>query len=189
MPDTVLVLVAPEFDDLEVWYPRLRLEEAGYTVRFAGLGEDEYRGRGGLTCTADGTVADFPVYDLAGVVIPGGWAPDRLRRDPEVLEHLRTLDQLGRMIACICHGGWVLISAGLVRGRRLTSTAGIRDDLVNAGAHWTQAPVVIDRNLVTSRLARDLPAFGLAMIEVLAAQTASEESDAPDPSLPDDEST
>ncbi|MDP2311591.1 MAG: type 1 glutamine amidotransferase domain-containing protein [Pseudomonadota bacterium] len=173
MPDTVLVLVAAEFDDLEVWYPKLRLEEAGYNVRFAGLGDDEYRGRSGLSCTTDGTVADFPVYDIAGIVIPGGWAPDRLRRDPEVLEHLRTLDRLGRMIACICHGGWVLISAGLVRGRRMTSTTGIRDDLVNAGANWIQAPVVIDRNLVTSRLSRDLPVFGQAMIDVLAAQPSS----------------
>ena len=173
MPDTVLILVGPDFDDLEVWYPRLRLEEAGYAVRIAGLGEDEYRGRHGLACPTDGIVTDFPVQDLAGMVIPGGWAPDLLRRDPDVLDHLRALDRYGRMIACICHGGQVLISAGLVRGRRMTSTLGIRDDLANAGADWIQAPVVIDRNLVSSRVSRDLPAFGLAMVEVLAAQSSS----------------
>jgi protease I len=87
-----------------------------------------------------------------------------------VLARVRELDVKKRMIAAICHGPWVLISAGIVRGRRLTSTLGIRDDLVNAGADWSQAPVVIDGNLVSSRLARDLPAFGQAMIEVLAAQ-------------------
>ena len=173
MAELVLVLVAPEFDDLEVWYPRLRLEEAGYAVRFVGLGDDEYRGRAGLSCTPDGTIADVPLEDVVGTVVPGGWAPDRLRRDPEVLEHLRELDRQGKMVACICHGGWVLISAGIVRGRRMTSTVGIRDDLVNAGAIWSQAPVVIDRNLVSSRLSRDLPAFGLAMVEVLSARSTS----------------
>lgn len=169
MSDTVLLLVAPEFDDLEVWYPKLRLEEAGYAVRTAGLGEDEYRGRAGLSIAADGAVTDFSAHDLAGIVIPGGWAPDRLRRDPDVLACVRTVDRRGGLVAAICHGGSVLVSAGIVRGRRLTSTLGIRDDLVNAGADWIQAPVVIDGNLVTSRLVRDLPAFGLAIVEVLAA--------------------
>jgi protease I len=169
MSDTVLIVVGPEFDDLEVWYPKLRLEEAGYTVVVAGLGDDEYRGRAGLSIAVDGAMSDFSPYDLAGIVIPGGWAPDRIRRDPGVLDCVRTLDKRGYLVAAICHGGSVLASAGVVRGRRLTSTLGIRDDLVNAGADWTQAPVVIDRNLVTSRLARDLPAFGLALIDVLAA--------------------
>jgi protease I len=170
MPDTVLILVAPEFDDLEVWYPKLRLEEAGYRVRVAGLGDDEYRGRAGLSVAVDGAIADFSPLDLAGVVIPGGWAPDQLRRNPDVLGCVRSLDQRGLLVAAICHGGSVLVSAGIARGRRVTSTVGIRDDLVNAGADWIQAPVVIDGNLVTSRLARDLPAFGQAIIEVLGAR-------------------
>lgn len=173
MPDTVLILVGPEFDDLELWYPKLRLEEAGYAVRTAGLGDDEYRGRAGLSIAVDGAIGDFAPEDLSGIIVPGGWAPDRLRRDPEVLAAVRALDEEGRLVAAICHGGSVLISAGICRGRRMTSTLGIRDDLVNAGADWIQAPVVIDGNLVTSRLARDLPAFGLALIEVLqnGAQT------------------
>lgn len=173
MTDTVLILVGPEFDDLEVWYPKLRLEEAGYDVRIAGLGEDEYRGRAGLSIAADGAISDFSAYDLAGIVIPGGWAPDRLRRDPGVLGCVRAVDERGGLVGAICHGGSVLVSAGIVRGRRMTSTLGIRDDLVNAGADWIQAPVVIDENLVSSRLTRDLPAFGLALVEVLAAAAST----------------
>ena len=169
MADTVLLLVAPEFDDLEVWYPKLRLEEAGYTVRVVGLGDEAYSGRSGLSIDTDGAIADYRQAELAGVIVPGGWAPDWLRRDPDVLGCLREADARGALIGSICRGGSVLISAGIVRGRRLTSTLGIRDDLLNAGADWTQAPVVIDRNLVTSRLSRDLPAFGLALVEVLSA--------------------
>ena len=167
MPSIVLLLVGPEYGDLELWYPKLRLEEAGYNVRIAGLGEDRYRGRGGLRCPTDSTVSDFPAADLLGVIVPGGWASDYLRRDPSVLTRVRELDAEGKLVAAISHGAWVLASAGILPGRRVTSTMGIRDDLVNAGADWTQATVVIDGNLVTSRLARDLPAFGQALVEVL----------------------
>ncbi|MFN7147548.1 MAG: DJ-1/PfpI family protein, partial [Myxococcota bacterium] len=112
MPDTVLILVGPEFDDLEVWYPKLRLEEAGYAVRTAGLEDDEYRGRAGLSIAVDGSIGDFSPEDLSGIIVPGGWAPDRLRRDPEVLAAIRALDEEGRLVAAICHGGSVLVSAG-----------------------------------------------------------------------------
>jgi len=164
---TVLVLVGPEYEDLEVWYPRLRLEEAGYEVRLAGMGEREYRGKHGYPCVVDGKVADFPASSLAGLVAPGGWAPDRLRRDREVLARVREVHAAGKMVATICHGPWVLISAGIVRGRRMTSTVGIRDDLVNAGADWVDAPAVVDGNLVSARVPKDLPAFARAMLEVL----------------------
>jgi protease I len=115
----------------------------------------------------DGKVADFPASGLAGIVAPGGWAPDRLRRDPAVLERVRELHAAGKMVATICHGPWVLISAGIVRGRRLTSTPGIRDDLVNAGAEWLDAPAVVDGNIVSARVPSDLPAFAKAMLSVL----------------------
>lgn len=164
---TVLVLVGPEYEDLEVWYPKLRLEEAGYAVKLAGIGEREYRGKHGYPCPVDGSVADFRADDLAGLVAPGGWAPDKLRRDPEVLRRVREVHESGKMIATICHGPWVLISAGIVRGRRMTSTIGIRDDLVNAGARWVDEPAVIDGNVVSARVPKDLPAFGRAMLEVL----------------------
>jgi protease I len=171
---TVLVLVGPEYEDLEVWYPKLRLEEAGYEVRLAGTGEREYRGKHGYPCAVDGRVADFPASGLAGIVAPGGWAPDRLRRDPEVLARVREVHAAGKMVATICHGPWVLVSAGIVRGRRMTSTVGIRDDLVNAGAEWVDAPSVVDGNLVSARVPRDLPAFGRAMLDVLGRQARGE---------------
>lgn len=167
---TILMLVGPEYEDLEVWYPKLRLEEAGYEVKVAGLGEKEYRGKHGYPCQADGTVRDFPASSLAGLIAPGGWAPDKIRRDPEVLERVRQVHASGKLVGTICHGPWVLISAGIVRGRRLTSTVGIRDDVVNAGAEWVDQPSVIDGNLVSSRVPKDLPAFGVALLEVLKKQ-------------------
>ena len=170
---TILMLVGPEYEDLEVWYPKLRLEEAGYTVKLAGMGEREYRGKHGYPCPVDGTVRDFAEKDLAGIIAPGGWAPDKLRRDPDVLARVREVNAAGKMVATICHGPWVLISAGIVKGARLTSTVGIRDDVVNAGAEWVDQPAVIDRNIVSARVPKDLPAFGVAMIEVLSKQGGS----------------
>ncbi len=167
---TVLMLVGPEYEDLEVWYPKLRLEEAGYEVKLAGLGDAEYRGKHGYPCKPDGRVRDFPAAGLAGLIAPGGWAPDKIRRDPEVLERVRQVHAAGKLVGTICHGPWVLISAGIVRGRRMTSTVGIRDDVVNAGAEWVDQPSVIDGNLVSSRVPKDLPAFGVALLEVLKRQ-------------------
>jgi protease I len=171
----VLMLVGPEYEDLEVWYPKLRLEEAGYEVLLAGLGERRYTGKWGYPCPTDGHVVDYPSDTLAGVIAPGGWAPDKLRRDPDVLRVVRELHEAGRLVGTICHGPWVLISAGIVRGRRLTSTVGIRDDVVNAGAEWIDAPVVVDGHLVSSRVPKDLPAFGRALVDVLEAQRAARE--------------
>ncbi len=167
-----LILVGPEYEDLEVWYPKLRLEEAGYDVKLAGLGEREYRGKHGYPCAVDGTVADFPAKDLVGILAPGGWAPDKLRRDPEVLRRVREVHDAGKLVATICHGPWVLISAGIVRGRTLTSTVGIRDDLVNAGAEWVDRPAVTDRNIVSARVPKDLPEFARAMLAALEASPA-----------------
>jgi len=164
---TVVILVGPEYEDLEVWYPKRRLEEAGYEVKLAGMGETEYRGKHGYPCPVDGRVADFPAASLAGILAPGGWAPDKRRRDRDVLARVREVHAAGKMVATICHGPWVLISAGIVRGRRLTSTVGIRDDVVNAGAEWVDEPAVIDGNLVSARVPKDLPAFGAAMLKVL----------------------
>jgi protease I len=168
---TVLILVGPEYEDLEVWYPKLRLEEAGYDVRLAGLGESDYRGKHGYPCKVDGAVANFPAALLAGIVAPGGWAPDKIRRDATALQCVREVHAAGKMVATICHGPWVLISAGIVRGRRITSTVGIRDDVVNAGAEWVDQPAVIDGNIVSARVPKDLPAFGRAMLEVLGRGT------------------
>ncbi|HUF27738.1 MAG TPA: type 1 glutamine amidotransferase domain-containing protein [Gemmatimonadaceae bacterium] len=167
---TILVLVGPEYEDLEVWYPKLRVEEAGYSTRLAGLGEASYVGKHGYPCPVDGTVKDFPAKSLAGILAPGGWAPDKIRRDAEVLRRVREVHDAGKLVATICHGPWILISAGIVRGRTLTSSPGIRDDLVNAGAEWVDREVVVDGNIISSRAPRDLPAFGRAMVEWLDRQ-------------------
>jgi protease I len=166
---TVAILVGPEYE--EVWYPKLRLEEAGYEGRLvAGEGPLELRGKHGYPCSADGRVAELRADSLEGVVAPGGWAPDKLRRDPAVLQLVRDVHARGKLVASICHGPWVLISAGIVRGRRMTSSLGIRDDLANAGAQWVDEPAVADGNIVTARVPKDLPAFMRAMLSVLERQ-------------------
>lgn len=170
MTGTVLMLCGPDYEDLEVWYPKLRLEEAGYTVKVAGLGEAEYTGKWGYPVKTDGHVRDFPADGLVGLVAPGGWAPDKLRRDDEVKRRVREVHAQGKLVATICHGGWILISAGIVKGRRITGTTAIKDDLENAGATWVDDAVVVDGNIVSSRVPRDLPRFGAALVEVLARQ-------------------
>lgn len=164
---TILMLVGPEYEDLEVWYPKLRLEAAGWRVPVAGLGEPNYSGKHGYPCKVDGHVRDFQAADLAGIFAPGGWAPDKIRRDEHVLSLVREVDKAGGLVATICHGPWVLISAGIVKGRRLTSTVGIRDDVQNAGATWVDQAVVEDGNLLSSRVPKDLPEFGEALVRWL----------------------
>ena len=168
---TIVCLVGPEYEDLEVWYPKLRLEEAGYDVPLVGMGETSYRGKHGYPAAVDGHAKEFDAGSLAGIIAPGGWAPDKLRRDPSVLRLVREIDGAGKLVATICHGPWILISAGILRGRTLTSTVGIRDDVVNAGATWVDRAVVVDRNIVSSRIPKDLPEFGRALTEWLEAGT------------------
>jgi protease I len=167
---TVLILCGPEYEDLEVWYPKLRLEEAGYDAPLAGMGDGSYRGKHGYPAVMDRQVRDVDAASLAGILAPGGWAPDKLRRDPDVLRLVREVHGANRLIATICHGPWILISAGIVRGRRLTSTVGIRDDVTNAGAEWHDEACLIDGNLVSARVPKDLPAFARGMLQVLEMQ-------------------
>jgi protease I len=167
---TIACLVGPEYEDLEVWYPKLRLEEAGYDVPLVGYGDAMYSGKHGYPAPVDLHIDALDVTSLHGIIAPGGWAPDKLRRIPAVLQAVREVNAAGKMVATICHGPWILISAGIVRGRTLTSTVGIRDDVVNAGATWLDQPTVIDRNIVSARVPKDLPAFGVAMLEVLRTQ-------------------
>jgi protease I len=126
-----------------------------------------YKGKHSYPCKSDAALNELRGDDFAGIVIPGGWMPDKLRRNPNVLELTRHFATSGKMVASICHGPWIMISAGVCRGVRMTSTPGIKDDLVNAGAIWSDEEVVIDRNFVTSRRPPDLPALGLAMIQFL----------------------
>ena len=164
MSKTVAILVGPEYEDLEVWYPKLRLEAAGFEAPLVGTLGQTFRGKHGYPAPVERALADLRPADLAGVLAPGGWAPDKLRRDPAVLALVKDIYEKGGLVATICHGPWILISAGIVRGRRLTSTVGIRDDLVNAGAEWVDEAVVVDGNIVSSRVPKDLPAFGEALV-------------------------
>lgn len=165
----VLVLAGDEYEDLELWYPKLRVEEAGALVTVAGLMAGETaRGKHGYPCRVDSAVVDLDPANYAGLMIPGGWMPDKLRRDASVLRLTRHFAETGKVLASICHGPWIMISAGICRGVRMTSTPGIRDDLLNAGALWVDEPVVVDRHFVTSRRPSDLPAFGAALVARLA---------------------
>jgi len=162
-----LILAGPEYEDLEIWYPKLRVQEAGYRTVVAGLGEKSYSGKHGYPCPVDANIRDVRAADFVGVLAPGGWAPDKIRRDPDVLSRVREMHEAGKVVATICHGPWILISAGIVKGRRMTSTVGIRDDLVNAGAQWVDEPVVIDGNIISSRVPKDLPMFGRELVRML----------------------
>jgi protease I len=161
-----VVLVADEYQDLEVWYPYLRLKEAGWTVVAAGTErKKEYRGKNGYPMTVDTEVEEVRAADFDCVVVPGGWAPDLIRRNPKAVGLVREMNEQGKTIAAICHAGWVLVSAGILKGKRCTSFFAIKDDMVNAGAEWIDAEVVVDGNLITSRKPADLPAFCKAILD------------------------
>ncbi|MBI5059760.1 type 1 glutamine amidotransferase [candidate division KSB1 bacterium] len=157
---TIGVLIEQDYQDLEVWYPYYRLREDGARVMLIGTGtQTEYKGKYGYPAKAEAHIEQLDTRELDGLVIPGGWAPDKLRMSASVLQLVRHLNELRKPIACICHGGWVLCSAGILRGRRVTSYAAIKDDMLNAGATWVDEEVVVDENLVTARKPDDLPAL------------------------------
>lgn len=164
----IAVLVEDLFEDLELWYPVLRLREAGADVTLIGPKAGTYRGKHGLSADPHLGIEEVQPGDFDAVVVPGGYAPDRLRRNPDITAFVRALDARGAVIGFICHAGWVLATAGVLSGRRCTSFFSIRDDLVNAGAEWLDAPVVIDGNLISSRNPGDLPLFVPAIITALA---------------------
>ena len=166
----ILILIGPDYEDLELWYPRLRLIEAGAEVVVAGpVAGETYAGKNGYPCVSDAAIDDVSADDFDGLVVPGGFMPDKLRRDPAVLEIVRRFSEAGKLVAAVCHGGWIPISAGVYDGVRVTGSPGIKDDLVNAGAIWEDAPVVVDRHFVSSRKPDDLPDFCRGILEVLTA--------------------
>jgi protease I len=163
-----VVLAENLYQDLELWYPLLRLRGTGMEVQVVGTGSaSTYTGKHGYPVEADAAADKVKAKDIDAIVIPGGYAPDLLRRYPAVLKLVREAFEQGKVVAAICHAGWVLISAGVVKGRKLTSFSAIKDDLVNAGATWLDAEVVQDANLITSRQPSDLPAFTDAIIATL----------------------
>jgi protease I len=164
-----LMFVADDYEDLELWYPKLRLAEAGAHVTVAGpKGETVYKGKHGYPCRSDAAIALMESDDFHGVVIPGGFAPDKLRRDEDVKRLVREFAESEKLVAAICHGGWIPISAGVYRDVRVTGSPGIKDDLENAGAIWKDAAVVVDGHFVSSRKPEDLPEFCQAIIEVMS---------------------
>ncbi|HMP74092.1 MAG TPA: type 1 glutamine amidotransferase domain-containing protein [Kiritimatiellia bacterium] len=168
----ILAFVDDIYEDLELWYPKLRLEEEGWTVTVAGPETNRiYKGKHGYPCQANTDIADAESTDYDALLVPGGFAPDKLRRDANVLRLVREFNQQGKPIAFICHAGWILISADILRGRKATSTVGIKDDMINAGAEWVNEPLVVDRNLISSRTPVDLHLFAKALVDALRARS------------------
>lgn len=167
MVKTLLTFVDDVYEDLELWYPLLRLQEAGYGMRLAAPEIRGYAGKHGYPAKSDLLLQDARPQDFGGLLIPGGFMPDKLRRDEKVLALTREFHAQGKLVAFICHGGWIPISAKILRGRRVTGSRGIKDDLENAGAIWVDEPVVVDGNLISSRTPRDLAPFGKAMVDFL----------------------
>lgn len=164
----VLAFVGDIYEDLELWYPKLRLAEAGAEVVVAGPDAGvTYQGKHGYPCVSDTSLDEVEPAGFDALLVPGGFMPDKLRRDPIVLDLVRAFEKAGKPIAAICHGGWIPISAGVYKGVRVTGSPGIKDDLINAGAIYEDGAVVVDRNHISSRRPDDLPDFCRALIRML----------------------
>lgn len=163
----VAILVENDYEDLELWYPYYRLLEEGAAVQLVGPEAKAYASKHGYPAQAEVAASQVSARDFDAVVVPGGFAPDRLRRYQTVLDLVSGVSEKGGVIASICHAAWVPISAGIMRGKRATCVSAIKDDLVNAGAIYLDQEVVVDGNLVSSRTPRDLPAFLPALIKAL----------------------
>ncbi len=164
----ILIFIENVFEDLELFYPRFRLIEEGAKVTIAGpKAQETYQSKHGYPCQADIAFHEAKENEFHALIIPGGYAPDKMRRNSAALELVRQFDRKGKVIAFICHAGWVPISANVLKGVRCTSYVSIKDDMINAGANWVDEPVVIDRHFISSRTPDDLPFFCPAIIEAL----------------------
>jgi len=172
------ILVGPDYEDLELHYPLLRLVEEGVKVVVVGPSRGEYKGKYGLTVQAELAIGESNVDDYDMLVIPGGWAPDRLRRNQAVVSFVRNFYMTGKPVAAICHGAQLLISAKVLKDVKLTCSPAIKDDVINAGGLYEDREVVVDRNLVTSRYPPDLPHFCRALIRLAAGLTIGERAGA-----------
>lgn len=163
----IAIFVAEGVEDLEYYVPLMRLQEEGAQMLSAGLDLKPVRGKNGLIITPDTTVESLNADELFALVIPGGWAPDKLRRYPVVTNLVHKMDLAGKPIGVICHGGLVAISAGIVKGHRVIGSLGIKDDLVNAGATWVNEPAFRDGNQVWGRIVADIPDFCRELVAML----------------------
>lgn len=160
MAKQIAILVEDEYEDLELWYPLLRLREAGHSPLLVGpKAQTTYKSKHGLEVVSERTAEHTSPGDLVGVIVPGGYAPDRMRRTPAMVQLVKGVFEAEGTVAAICHGGWMLASAGIIKGRKVTGAPSIRDDLVNAGGIFLDEEVVVDGRIVTSRRPADLPAF------------------------------
>ena len=166
----LVVLVAEGLEDLEYWVPVMRLQEEGAEVISVGPSTDPVHGKNALQAQADAMADDVDASGIDGIVVPGGWAPDKLRRYPEITDLVRTVHEQGKTVGIICHGGLVAISAGIVEGVNATGSLGIKDDLENAGATWVDKPAFREGNLVWGRVVEDIPAFCRELVATLAEQ-------------------
>jgi protease I len=164
----VLSLIDHEFEDLEFWYPILRLKENGHEVVIAGPTKGQvYIGKYGVPATSDIAYEDVVSTQFDALLVPGGWAPDKIRRSEKVLQVVQEMHAANKVIGQICHAGWVLISAKILQGYAVTSTPGIKDDMVNAGSIWVDIPAMVDRNIVSAQRPPDLPLYMKLFIETL----------------------
>lgn len=164
----ILQIVSDDFEDLELWYPVLRLREEGASVIIAGEEEQTtYIGKYGVPIQSDVSFSKVTIEEFDALLVPGGWSPDKLRRYDEVLNFVKHMDQKEKPIGQICHAGWVLISADVLKGKKVTSTPGIMHDMMNAGAEWVDEPVVVDGHIISSRRPPDLPDYMREFIKVL----------------------
>lgn len=164
----VAILVEDHYQVLELWYPYFRLIEAGFEVKLIGTGaKDIYSSKEDYPAKVDTDINKVKAEDFDGVIIPGGYAPDLLRRYPRINKFVKEIFEAGKLTAAICHGGWVLVSAGVLKGRKATCFFAIKDDIINAGADYLDKEVVVDKNLITSRKPEDLPFFLTEIIKFL----------------------
>ncbi|WP_100374290.1 type 1 glutamine amidotransferase domain-containing protein [Bacillus sp. FJAT-45037] len=165
----IIQLVSKDFEDLELWYPVLRLREEGATVDIvADKANETYIGKYGVPIQSDYAFDDIDPNEYDAILVPGGWSPDLLRRFDSVLNMVRVMDKQKKPIGQICHAGWVLISANILQGKKVTSTPGIKDDMTNAGATWIDKPVVVDGHIISSRRPPDLPDYMREFIDALS---------------------
>jgi protease I len=164
----IAVLAENMYDERELWYPTIRMKEEGHEVHIIGSGTaKEFKGKTGMPVKPDFNVQDVTATDYDAVIIPGGFSPDYMRRVPEMVEFVKLIGETNKIVAAICHGGWLMISAGLLGSKRVTSFYSIRIDMENAGATWVDQAVVVDGNIITSRNPNDLPDFCKAILKKL----------------------
>jgi len=170
----IAILVADQYQELEVWYPLLRFREDGAeTVTVGAEVAQTYLSKKGYPVVSDEAIADAHAQEFDAVVIPGGWAPEALRQDPLMVRFVRDMHATGKVVGAICHAGWMLVSADLARGRRVTCYRAIKDDVISAGGQYVDEQVVVDGNLITSRMPTDLPAFCREIRKALVGQAVA----------------